>query len=390
MPRTRENTAYAQRLIKEYNHARKLLHKYLKKRHEPRDVTAMIAAVIENMTNKQSKIIGYTLNTAFKAGAKEGDKIIHTARVTASTASIGFDMTKVADTHLNKITASNIGHIGKYNSALTNQFQLQYNTLLADNRLINSLLKNGWTPWLDKALEKRGVSAEVIALAKGQTTTKKIVNILEMEGIRGGKNPRQVSKLFIPHVQRFFGPEGVIINNVGKYRKVLKVDAMGNYSYVKKLITKQYHATSKSYSTLLARTSMISAHQSGRYQSLQQSGLVDHYISVSILDANTCSLCAGMHSQRVTRETGPLYHPNCACSLKPIFRKDSGIKNKDPEFYQKQSDKWFLKQHDLKVFNSKMPSDSKLKFSSLLPEDAITDVLPDRAVMLNIRKAILK
>jgi hypothetical protein len=76
----------------------------------------MITVIIDSMTAKQSKIIGYTLNAAFKAGAKEGDKIIRKARVTASTATVGFDMSKVADTHLNKITGDTIGSIGKYNS----------------------------------------------------------------------------------------------------------------------------------------------------------------------------------------------------------------------------------------------------------------------------------
>lgn len=388
MPRTRENTVYAQRLIKEYNHARKLLHKYLKKRHDPSDVTAMMAAVIENMTNRQSKIIGYTLNSAFKAGTKEGNKILRKARVTAAT--VGFDMTKISDAHLNKITKSTIGHVGKYNTQLSKQLILEYKVLLADNTLMTTIAKTGWTPAIGNALAKRGISAEVIALVKGQSTTAKMISVLEMQGMRAGMNPREVGRLLQPAVTSYFGKGGVVINNIGKSRKALRVDAFGNYSYVKKLITKQYRATPKSYSTLLARTSMISSHQSGRYQSLQASKLVDHYISVSILDANTCSVCAGMHSQRVTHETGPLYHPNCACSLKPVFRKDSGIKNKDPEFYQKQSDKWFLKQNDLKEFNKSMPKGAKVKFSSLLPRDAITEALPSKAAMHEIRKAILK
>ena len=390
MPRTRESTAYARRLIKEYNQARKLLHKYLKKRHDPSDVAAMIEEVIDNMTARQSKVIGYTLNNSFKAGTKEGDKIISKARITASAATVGFDMSKVADTHLNKITATNIGHIGKYNTALKGQLLLEHKVLLADNKLVTSLAKSGWTPSIEKSLIKRGTSTEVIALIKGQTTTSKMVRALEMQGIRGGMHPREVSRLLQPAVSNYFGPKGVLIDNIGKFKKVLKVDADGNYKYVKQAITRPYRATSKSYSNLLAQTSMLQAHNEGRYQSLQKTGLVDHYISVSILDANTCSICAGMHSQRVTQKDGPLYHPSCHCSLKPIFKKDSGIKNKNPEFYQKQSDKWFLKQHDLKEFNSKMPRGEKLKFSSLLPEDAITESLPNKETMLRIRKAILK
>jgi hypothetical protein len=322
----------------------------------------MIAAIIENMTAKQSKIIGYTLNKSFKAGAKEGDKILRS--ITASTATMGFDMSKVADTHLNKITGDTIGRIGKYNSALTNQLQVQYNTLLADNRLVNSL--------------------KVIALAKGQTTTKKIVNILEMEGIRGGKNPRQVSKMLIPHVQRFFGPEGVLIDNVGKFKKVLKVDADGNFKYVKQAITRPYRATPKAYSNLLARSSMIQAHHEGRYQSLQKTGLVDHYISKSVLDANTCNLCATMHGQRVSHSEGPLYHPSGACDLKPIWKKDSGIPNKDPAFYENQRDQHFWKQHQLAEYNKNMPRGAKLKFHSMLPKDALVD-MPGKDAMRTIR-----
>jgi hypothetical protein len=211
-----------------------------------------------------------------------------------------------------------------------------------------------------------------------------------MEGIRGGKHPREVSKMILPHIQRHFGPKGVVIDNVGKFKKVLKVDADGNFKYVKQAVTRPYTATHKSYSNLLARSSMIQSHHEGRYQSLEASKLVDHYISVSVLDANTCSICAGMHGTVVSKADGPLYHPNCACDLKPIFRKDSGLKNKDPEFYQKQGDKWFLKQHDLREFNTKMPAGAKLKFSSLLPEDALTEILPSKEAMLEIRKAMLK
>jgi hypothetical protein len=350
----------------------------------------MITVIIDSMTAKQSKIIGYTLNSAFKAGAKEGDKIIRKARVTASTATVGFDMSKVADTHLRNISQSNIGHLGEYNIQLSKQLLLEFDTLLAGNTLVNNLNKSGWSPSIEKALIKRGTSTEVISLLKGQTTTKKMVSLLEIQGIRGGMNPRQVSRLMQPAVSNYFGPKGVIIDNVGKFKKVLKVDADGNYKYVKQAITRPYRATPKTYSNLLARSSMLQAHHEGRYQSLQKTGLVDHYISVSVLDANTCNLCATMHGQKVSHSEGPLYHPNCACSLKPIFRRDSRIKNKDPEFYQKQSDKWFLKERDLKEFNLKMPAGSKLKYSSLLPEDAITETLPGKAAMLEIRKALLK
>ena len=384
MPRTRESTAYAQRLIKEYNHARKLLHSYLKKRHDPNDVTDMITKVIQNMTNKQSKIIGYTLNKSFKAGTKEGDKILSKARVTAATATVGFDMSKVADTHLKKIPGATIGSIGKYNKELSKQLSLQYKMLLSDNKLVTTLAKSGWSPSIEKSLVKRGTSTEVISLLKGQTTTKKMVSLLETQGIRGGMHPHAVSRLLQPHVTNYFGPKGVIINKVGKFKKVLKVDVDGNYKYVKQAITRPYRATPKTYSNLLARSSMIQAHNEGRYQSLQKTGLVDFYISKSVLDANTCNLCATMHGQRVSHSEGPLYHPSCMCELKPIWKKDSGIANKDPSFYDKQRDQHFWKQHQLAEYNKNMPKGSKLKFHSMLPEDAIP-TMPGKEAMHTIR-----
>jgi hypothetical protein len=148
MPRTHEITAYAQRLILEYNRARKLLRKYFKKRHNPDEARVKIKEIIDNMTARQSKIIGYTLNDAFRKGAKEGDKEISSATISAA-ASVGFDLSKVSDSHLNRITKDTIGSIGKYNTLLSKQLTLQYDTLLADNKLVYSLTQNGWTPLLD-------------------------------------------------------------------------------------------------------------------------------------------------------------------------------------------------------------------------------------------------
>jgi len=344
----------------------------------------MIEEVIENMTAKQSKVMGYTLNKSFKSGVKEGDKIIRKMRITASAATVGFDMSKVADTHLRNITKSNIGHLGKYNDQLSKSLSLEFKTLLADNKLVNTLNEGGWSPNIEKALIKRGTSAEVIALAKGQSTMNKVINTLEHNGIRGGMNPREVSRLLQPAVGNYFGPKGVLIDNVGKFKKVLKVDADGNYKYVKQAITRPYRATPKSYSNLLARSSMINAHHEGRYQSLQKTGLVDHYISESLLDANTCNLCATMHGQRVSHSEGPLYHPSGACKLKPIWKKDSGIPNKDPSFYDKQRDQHFWKQHQLAEYNKGMPKGAKLKFHSMLPKDAIS-AMPNKAAMRTIR-----
>lgn len=388
MSQTRESTVYAQRLILEYNRARQLLRKYFKKtRHTPEDTHRKIQETIENTTRRQSKIIGNTLTASYNAGLIEGNMI---AEGTLSAASAGFDLTQVSDAHLHKITKDTIGHIGKYNEALSKQLMLEYDTLLADNVLVNSLHKDGWTPWLDKTLEARGVDAEVISLAKGQTTTAKMIHIFEMEGIRGGKHPREVAKGLLPHIQRYFGPEGVVIDNIGKMHRVLEVDADGSYKWVQKKIIKAYKATPKSYSNLLARSSMINAHHEGRYQSLQKTGLVDHYISVSILGPRTCERCAMMHGQRVSHADGPLYHPICMCDLKPVWKKDTGLKNEEPSVYEKQSNQYFWKQHQLADYNKTMPRGKKLKFSSLLPEDAITKAMPSKEAMYEIRKEILK
>ena len=388
MPQTHETTIYAQRLILEYNRARKLLRKYFKKaRHSPEDSHRKIKKTIENTTRRQSKIIGYTLIASYNTGLVVGNKILGG---TLSAASEGFDLAQVSDTHLNKITKDTIGHIGKYNDQLSKQLMLEYDTLLADNRLVNSLNKDGWTPWLDKALEARGVNPEVISLAKGQSTTVKMINILEMQGIRGGKHPREVAKGLLPHIQRYFGPGGVTIDNRGKFKRVLEVKLNGDFSWVKREVKKVYKATPKTYANLLARSSMIDAHHAGRFLSLEKSNLVEYYISHSILGPRTCSRCAIMHGNRILRAEGPLYHGNCMCYLKPVWRKDSGLKNKDPGIYENQRDRYFLKEYDLREFNKGMPKGEKLKFSSLLPEDAISKTLPDKDAMLEIRKAILK
>jgi hypothetical protein len=135
---------------------------------------------------------------------------------------------------------------------------------------------------------------------------------------------------------------------------------------------------------------MLSAHHEGRYQSVEKTGLVDHYISVSILDANTCDHCAMMHGQRVSKAEGPLYHPGCACDKKPIWKKDSGLKNKDPAIYEKQRDTAMYRKYKLKEFNAELPRGvQKLKFDSLLPKDYVGS-LPDSKAMYEIRKALLK
>jgi len=388
MSQVRDINVYAQRLISEYNRARRPLRKYLKTKHNPEDVTKKIAEIISNTSIRQSKIIGYTLNMAFQEGAKEGNKELSNATISA--AAVEFDLTKVSDLHLRKITKDTIGHIGKYNTLLSKQLQLEYKTLLVDNRLITSLSKDGWTPWLDKALTKRGVSMPVIALAKGQTTTTKIINILEMHGIRGGKHPREVGKLLIPHVQRYFGPFGVIIDNRGKYRRALEVKANGEFKWIPKKITRAFKATPKSYADLIARSSMVQAHNEGRMQSLEASKLTKGFRWSCVNDAASCITCLSMHGQEITKSEFPPAHPRCRCHAAPLWKDSSGLKNKEPEYYFKQRDTAIYRKYKLQEFNKTLPRGTpKLKFDTMLPEGTVGQ-LPDAKAMYEIRKTMLK
>jgi len=91
-----------------------------------------------------------------------------------------------------------------------------------------------------------------------------------------------------------------------------------------------------------------------------------------------------MHGQRVSHSEGPLYHPSGACDLKPIWKEDSGIKNKDPAFYENQRDQHFWKQNQLAKYNAEMPRGAKLKFYSQLPSDAIS-TMPGKEAMRAVR-----
>jgi hypothetical protein len=197
--------------------------------------------------------------------------------------------------------------------------------------------------------------------------------------------------MLVPHVNRFFGPEGVKINNVGKTVKRLNVDADGNFEYVRKKVTKVYKATPRTYSRVIARDTLRRTRMDAYYDSLAKSKLVDHYISIAHMDSTTCGICATMHGRRVTKGSGPLYHSNCGCDLVPVWKKDSplALQNKPEAFFENQRNRHFLRMHDLKRYNAKMPRGMKLKYATQLPEDAITTVMPGKIKMRAIRFELL-
>lgn len=71
----------------------------------------------------------------------------------------------------------------------------------------------------------------------------------------------------------FDSSENVIINNVGKTRKVIEIGKDGNLREVEKLITRPYTTTVDNYADMLGRTATHSAFEEGRAAGYQKLGL---------------------------------------------------------------------------------------------------------------------
>ena len=386
--------SFSHKLIAEYLRAKKLIVAKFKKQIAPNDAKEFITTTIKDVTARQSRIIAQYLIKSFAVGAKEAEQELKGAKIEAAAApiaSVAFDLNSISDSHLKQITRHHIGRIGAFNVDLTKNLISQYDTLLSDNKLSNSLKQHGWTPWLGDALKQKGIDPKVIALIKDQTTTAKMLQLLNQEGIKGGMHNEQVAKRLLPHIQRYFGPGGVTIDNIGKKTKRFAVDASGNFEWKEHIITKKYHTTAQNYSRLIARNSIKDAHREAYYNTLKGSKLVDHFISVSVMSANTCPNCAMMHGRRVTHAEGPSYHPLCYCDLKPVWKKTSILfdKNRSESFYAKQRNMYFLRSNDLRKFNETMPRGSKLSFFSLLPDSALTQKMPTVLKMNAIKNTIL-
>ena len=372
----------------------KLLHQYGRARETlldefafPSDKKYMrdyIQSTLSVCNVKQAEIILKDLPDSFLSGIYiESDYLRD--RVPAYT---GFDLKRISKTHLNKITKDTIGNIGNYNKALSANLIEQHNTLLANNELVNSINAKGWSKSAEKRMIKAGFDKEVINLVKQQTTAKKMVQILEQQGIKGGMHPNEVSKLLQPHIRNIFGDGGVLIDNTGKMRRQFVIDADGKYKWINKKITRPYRATVKTYSETISRSSMIQAHIDGRTETLKQSGLVEKYRSIANMTVNTCSLCAQMHGQIVSPGDGPEYHANCSCRLQPVWKKETGLTNRTDEFYEKQRDTYFWKQHQLKEYNKTLPKGKKIPNYNFLPKDALKG-MPGKEGMREIRAEVL-
>jgi hypothetical protein len=389
-------TRFQTDLFREYKRTQKLLRIQLKRKNTLEIVKAIIEESIKALTKRQAIIIARYTYKEFKKGVADAKRELKGVNIEGAAAipdmgSVGMDLDDVSQQQMNRIFHTHLGKIGDYNATLSKELQHQYNVLLNDNKLIKSLDTKGWTPWLEKEWQKRGIDPAVIKLIKGQKTSKQMVNILELHGIKGGKHPNEVAKMLIPYVNRFFGPEGVTIDNIGKTVKRFSIDADGNYGWFDHKITRKYKATPRTYSRVIARDTLRKARMDAYYDSLKGSKLVDHYISVAHMDSTTCVLCASIHGRTVTKGSGPLYHGNCGCDLRPVWKKDSLLasQNKPDAFFEKQRNTHFMRAKDLKDYNAQMPRGLKLKYATQLPEDAITKVMPSNTEMRAIRHEML-
>ena len=374
---------------KELEH--KLLHEYGRARETLLDEFAFpsdkkyardyIQSTLLVCTEKQAEIFLKDLPSSFLSGIYiESDYLRD--QVPAYT---GFDLTKVSKTHLNRISKDTIGNIGNYNKALSANLIEQHNTLLANNELVNSITAKGWSKSAEKRMLKMGVDKETIALVRQQTITKKMIEILETQGIKGGLHPTSVSKELIPYIEGVFGKEGVEISNIGKLRRELVVNAKGKYWWREVKVTRPYRSTIRNYADIISRSSMLESHNEGRLATLRESGLVEKYRFICSQTANSCSTCLGMHGLIVEpSDVTPPIHPRCSCRLAPVWKKSTGLKNHSSEFYSKQRDTALFKRHKLQEYNK--THETKLINENFLPP---VGEVPKGSEMAVIREAVL-
>ena len=371
-------------LLHEYGRARETLLDEFAFPSDKKYARDYIQSTLSICSVKQAEIILKDLPESFLSGIYIESDLLRD-RVPAYTS---FGLSRISKTHLNKITKNTIGNIGNYNKALSANLIEQHNILLANNELVNSIAAKGWSKSAEKRMFKMELDKETIALVRQQTTTKKMMQILEQQGIKGGMHPNDVSKLLQPHIRNVFGEGGVLIDNTGKIRRQFVIDADGKYKWIIKKITRPYRATVKTYSETISRSSMIQAHIDGRTATLDQSGLVEKYRSIANMTSNTCSQCAMMHGQILSPGEGPEYHANCSCRKAPVWKKKTGLTNRTDNFYEKQRDTHFWKQHQLKEYNKTLPKGKKIPNYNFLPKDKLTG-MPGKEGMREIRAEML-
>ncbi|MCK4529081.1 hypothetical protein KAW18_17080 [candidate division WOR-3 bacterium] len=375
---------YERKLIAEYARAQKTLVRKFSaplSRHaakEAIDSTLLLTAAM------QTELILTEIQAEYLAGLYlESDLIA--GKIPAY---VGFDFSGASRVGINKLTRDTIGHIGKFNEELANELKLRYGTLVDNNELLTQLEKHGWTAHTENRMVKMGFDRGTINLVKHQTTTNKMLQILEQQGIRGNIPPNEVARQLIPYIKGIFGTEGVTIDNIGSVRKVLIVNADGKYKWVNKKVTRVFHTTANNYADIIARSTIIDANRLARHQTLQQSGFVKAYRSIAVMDERTGYHDAMMHGVIVKWGEGPPYHARCRCEYEPIWKKSTGLTNRPESFYDDKRDKFFWKQHQLKKYNATLPKGSKIPNANFLPRDMLKG-MPGKEGMRAVRKEML-
>ena len=395
------NNALFADLNREYERAKLTLVKRISKQPTREKVEVLLRAALALCTQKQSYLCIKHLRRSFRVAFKDEVKNIAATvkarkvkiKITSAAASpvtdISFDYSKVSKTHLNKVTKDTIGSIGRFNKGISKQLLAKYDSLVRDNILVSNISKYGFTAEAGAQLLKQGVSPEMVGVIKSQSTTNKMLTILEQQGIRGGAPPNQVSRLLVPEIQAMFGLGGVDIDNVGKIRKVLRVNAAGDYWWTKVEVTRPYHTTTKNYADMVASTSMKRAQNEGRLATMRQSGIVAKYRFISAQTGNTCITCLGMHGLIVNpTDTNPPIHVKCYCSLAAIY-KDPDLNLHSDDYYMKQRDAGLYREFQFRKYNKKLPPKERIKNANFLPADELQG-LPKGKRMEAIRGALLE
>jgi len=349
----------------------------------PKDYKAKINTVIMACDLHQTTIIIKELSNSYQQGVTIQSDYLAKRVPAYTTFKLG-----PAPTHLKKIRSEYIGHIGDFNKQLATNLKWEYSRLLNNNEFMLQLEEHGWTKHVEKRARKAGLSSEQITLLKKQTTTTKMITLLEEQGIKRGTSPEQVARYMRPAIRDFFGEGGVEIDNIGKIRKELRVNSEGRYWWKETKVTHKWRSTVNNYSDMIARTSQLRAHNAGRYESVEKSKLVEKYRYICACTGNSCDVCIGMHGAIVDpNDVSPPIHPQCGCSLSPVWTEaaqKAGLVNHTDEFYTNQQNTALYKRYELKRYNE--THEIPLKNVNYLGDLGDT---PTGAKMDTIRKSIL-
>lgn len=396
------NNALYTGLNREWTRAKLTLVKRISKQNTRKDVVGLLQSALALATERRSHQCIKQLRRSFRVGFFLEAKSIKATvkargekgryKVTSAAKApipITFDYSKVSKTHLNKVTRDTIGAIGTFNKGISKQLIAKYDRLVADNVLVNNIAKLGFTEETGAQLLTQGVSPEMVGVIRSQSTTTKMISILEQQGIRGGMPPGQVSRLLIPEIRAMFGSEGVLIDNVGKTRKVLRVNAAGEYWWDNVKIKQPYKTTVKNYSSMVATTSMKRAQNGGRLATMRQSGLVDKYRFISAQTGNTCLTCLGMHGLIVhPTDVSPPIHIKCYCDLMPVY-KDPDLNLHGEDYYIKQRDAGLWRKHQFNEYNKGLVPKERILNPNFLPPEMLSG-MPKGKKMEAIIAALLK